>query len=221
MTAEDFARIPALALDTEFVWTKTYFARLGLVQAAPGNGFDRALLPSAPPAAMQFRARSEAEAAAILLDPHACPAAPVKAALESAGVAKILHDADQDLRHLARWTGTAAAPSVFDTRAAAGFCGLPSTLSLAALLEETSGVELAKTETRTDWCRRPLSPEQLDYAAQDVAWLEEAARELVRRAEKRGTAAWLFEELASRETPDRVAEPSVEEAARAPRPHGA
>ena len=173
---------PTLSLDTEFVWTQTYYARLGLVQAAPSPAFDRARLPSGPPETFPFHAHTKEEA--------------------------------QDVQHLSRWTGAAQAPSLFDTRRAAGFCGLPSSMSLAALLEETLGVKLAKTETRTDWCRRPLSPEQLEYAAQDVAWLHDAARELLRRARERGTEAWLFEEMVAHEraiSAD-LAEPPVERA---------
>ena len=205
------ADTPCLALDTEFVWTKTYYARLGLVQAAPSGGFDRARLPVA---ALPFRPRDPREAEAILIDPLRSDPAPLRAVLEDAATVKLLHDAHQDLQHLSRWTGGARPRAVFDTRLAAGFCGLPSTLSLAKLVEETCGVVLPKTETRTDWCRRPLTPEQLEYAAQDVVYLAEAAAELLRRADAFGTTAWLLEEMDALDDPSRYAEASLEEAAR-------
>ena len=206
MTAEELAASPLLALDTEFVWNRTYHARLGLVQAAPGGSFDPARLPDGPPAAMPCPAPGVR-----LLDPAKCPSAPVRAALDDAATVKILHDAQQDLQHLARWTG-ARPVSVFDTRLAAGFCGLPSTLSLAKLVETVCGVVLPKTETLTDWTRRPLTPRQLEYAAQDVVYLERVALWLRRRAEELGTAAWLDEELAALDDPARYAEPPPEEA---------
>lgn len=205
MTEESFLRSGRLALDTEFVWTKTYYARLGLVQAAPSGGFD--IDAALPLAAIPFRAKDEAESRARLYDPLRSDPAPLGAALADASAVKLFHDAHQDLQHLARWTGCAAPKSVFDTRVAAGFCGLPSTLSLAALVEATCGVALPKTETRTDWCRRPLSPEQLEYAAQDVVYLEDAAQELLRRAREAGTAAWMFEETARHDDPALYAEP--------------
>ncbi len=207
----DFPAAPLLALDTEFVWNRTYHAKLGLVQAAADGPFDRARLPSAPPAAMPFRAADADESAAVLLDPFKCPSTPVREVLEDPATTKVLHDAHQDLQHLSRWTG-ARPVSIFDTRVAAGFCGLPSTLSLAKLVEAACGVSLPKTETLTDWTRRPLTPRQLAYAAQDVVYLGRAARWLVARASELGTVAWLMEELASLDDPARYAEPPPEEA---------
>ncbi|MBQ3809824.1 MAG: hypothetical protein II839_03295, partial [Kiritimatiellae bacterium] len=52
---------PLLALDTEFVWNRTYYAKLGLVQAAADDASVLARLPSAPPAAMPFRAPAAGE----------------------------------------------------------------------------------------------------------------------------------------------------------------
>lgn len=210
MTEESFLRSGRLALDTEFVWTKTYYARLGLVQAAASGGLD--IDAALPLAAIPFRAKGGAEARARLYDPLRSDPAPLGAALADEGTVKLLHDAHQDLRHLARWTGCAAPRAVFDTRVAAGFCGLPSTLSLASLVEAACGVALPKTETRTDWCRRPLSPEQLEYAAQDVVYLEDAAQELLRRARAAGTAAWMMEEMARYDDPALYAEAPDEDA---------
>ena len=51
-----------IALDTEFVWQRTYYANLGLVQAAMSADFDAARLPSAPPAACGWPQRMSREA---------------------------------------------------------------------------------------------------------------------------------------------------------------
>lgn len=202
---------PVFALDTEFVWNRTYYAKLGLVQVSAARAALLSRLPSGPPAAMPFRAPADGEAPALLLDPFRCPSTPVRDLLEEAASVKVLHDAQQDLQHLARWTGARPA-SVFDTRLAAGFCGLPSTLSLAKLVDAACGVSLPKTETLTDWTRRPLTPKQLEYAAQDVAYLPRAAQWLVARARELGTDAWMAEEMATLDDPARYADPPPEEA---------
>lgn len=212
MTTEAFRAAPRLALDTEFVWTKTYWARLGLVQAAGSDGFDRTRLHATPPAAIPLpRDASPELARTILLDPLAASSVPLGGVLRDPSTVKILHDAHQDLVHLARWTGEKPV-SVFDTKIAAGFCGLSSGCSLARLVRELSGVVLPKTETRSDWCRRPLHGEQLVYAAQDVAYLDEAACELVRRAERAGTARWMMEEMERFDDPRRYEEEDVRHA---------
>ena len=162
-----------LALDTEFVWDRTYYARLGLVQIGLPDG------------------------TCFLVDPLAvADLAPLGELLADARIAKILHDAPQDLMILRRATG-ASARNVFDTRLAAGFAGLASTLSLGNLLAELLGVHLAKAHTRADWIARPLAPEVLAYAADDVRYLPPAAALLRGRARAAGVEAWLDEELAT------------------------
>ena len=200
-----------IALDTEFVWQRTYYANLGLVQAAMSADFDAARLPSAPPAALAFPAKTPEHRAVRLLDPLRCDPAAVAAVLRDAQVVKILHDAGQDLQHLGRWCG-ASPVNVFDTRIASGFCGMASTVSLRQLLKDVAGVELEKTETRTDWMRRPLSPEQLEYAADDVAYLGGVMDWLLAKAKEFGTCDWMLEEMRALDDPARYAEGRVADA---------
>ena len=170
------------AIDTELVWERTYYPRLALVQVA----------------------FSEEEW--YLVDasiPHLL--APFGPLLEDSSVVKILHDAAQDLAVLRRATGHSPR-SVYDTRVAAGFAGLSSTVSLGALLREVLEVELPKTETRTDWFQRPLTQSQSDYAADDVRFLVAAQRLLTSRARDRGVEQWLSEELATLDDPELYAE---------------
>lgn len=177
-----------LAFDTEFTWERTYYARLGLVQVAAADG------------------------RCFLIDPLAAgDLAPLGELLANARIVKILHDAPQDLMILRRATG-AAARNVFDTRQAAGFAGLGAALSLANLLAETVGVHLAKAHTRADWLARPLAPEELDYAADDVRYLPEVAERLRGRARTAGVEAWLDEERATLDDPETTAEKPPEEA---------
>ena len=164
-------RLHSVALDTEFVWERTYYPQLGIVQVA--------LSPEE----------------CFLVDAVALEdLSPLGDLLADPGVVKILHDAQQDLTILCRVTG-AGARNVFDTRIAAGFAGLSATTSLRDLLVQVVGVELEKGETRTNWLHRPLSPRQVDYAIDDVRYLQGARQALLARGDERGLTAWLDEEL--------------------------
>ena len=169
--------VDCVALDTEFVWERTYYPRLGLVQV----GF--------------------AEEDSALIDATALPdLTPLGRVLADPAVVKVLHDAPQDLTILHRATG-AFPQNIFDTRRAAGFVGLSATLSLGDLLRETIGVSLTKTEARTDWLRRPLSASQQSYAHDDVRFMPAARAELLTRARQRNHEAWLYEELTAYDDP--------------------
>jgi len=183
------------ALDTEFVWMRTYRAEMGIVQLAGRDGTG---------GAFDCRAEAGTEALAALL--------------EDAGTVKVLHAAPQDLFHLRHYCG-ARARGVFDTRLAAGFCGLGGGLGLARLVQALLGIELPKTETRTDWTRRPLSAAQLAYAMDDVRYLARMREMLLERAEALGTAAWMAEEMPVCEGGEAREDPPPEEAWR--RVHGA
>ena len=174
------------ALDTEFVWTRTYFPRLGIVQLAAADGTAWVVDASAAGPAL----------AELIADPRTL---------------KILHDARQDLTLLASVTG-AAPRHIFDTRLAAGFAGLATTVSLKQLLRDLLEVDLPKTETRTDWCRRPLTPAQLDYALDDVRHLGRLRETLLARVDERGATAWLEEELRLYDDPGLYAPPDPDAA---------
>jgi ribonuclease D len=86
---------------------------------------------------------------------------------------------------------------VFDTQIAAGLAGLPAQVGYAELARRLLGRELAKSHTRTDWSRRPLSPEQLEYALDDVRYLLPLAEALEQQLASLGRLSWLAEELAA------------------------
>ena len=175
---------PEIALDTEFVFERTFRARLGLIQV--GAGGEIALV--------------DAVALADL--------APLRAVLEAPGARKLLHAGAGDVEALRRAAGAAPRP-LLDTQIAAAFAGLGPALSYAALVETLTGVVLAKHETRTDWLRRPLAPEQLRYAAEDVEHLPAVAAELGRRLSALGRLEWALEDSAAMAAGD--SEPGGEE----------
>ena len=162
----------AIGLDTEFIRERTYWPQLALVQIALGESDDDILLvdPLRPGMAKAL--------APLLADPR---------------VLKLMHSPSEDLVAFKHACSVLPAP-LFDTQAAAALCGLGSGLGYQKLVQAVTGVELAKGETRSDWLRRPLSPAQLDYAADDVRHLHALHRDLQSRLATNGRAAWLAED---------------------------
>jgi ribonuclease D len=113
--------------------------------------------------------------------------------MSAAAPGKILHAARQDLEVL--WPVVGALSNVFDTQVAAALIGLPAQIGYADLVFELNGVRLHKSETRTDWSRRPLSAAQLDYALDDVRHLLPLRERLSERLDKLGRMGWFDEEM--------------------------
>jgi len=169
--ASRIGRVEALGLDTEFLRERTYRAELCLLQLTT---------PTGP----------------CCVDPLALPdLAPLAAVLGAGGPQKVLHAARQDLEVLLPVVGLVA--PVFDTQVAAALAGFPSQVGYAELVRRVLGHELSKAHTRTDWSRRPLSPEQIDYALDDVRYLLPLRDALLEALGKRGRLGWLDEELAA------------------------
>jgi ribonuclease D len=168
-------REPRVGLDTEFLRERTYRAQLCLVQlSAPGD--------------------------AACVDPLAlAELTPLTGLLGSPAVVKVMHASRQDLEVLLPLTGMVR--PVFDTQIAAALTGLPAQLGYAEAVRRLLGRELAKSHTRTDWSRRPLSSEQLAYALDDVRYLLPLAARLQEELERLGRRGWLAEELAALEDP--------------------
>ncbi len=161
---------PAVALDTESNSFHVYRERVCLLQISTRE-------------------------ADYLVDPFAVDVRPLGRAL--AGREVVLHGADYDVRCLKREFGWSF-PRLFDTMAAARRLGATQ-LGLAALVESHCGVRLAKDHQRSDWGRRPLSEDQIRYAAFDTHFLLAIHWRLRRALEARGLAE------AARQEFDRIA----------------
>ena len=165
-----------IGLDTEFVRERTYWPQLALVQiaagdAAPGDGI-------------------------LLVDPLApgIPAALAKL-LSDTRVLKIMHSASEDLVAL-KYACNALPQPLFDTQVAAALCGVAAGIGYQRLLQDLLGISVDKGETRSDWLRRPLSPSQLHYAADDVLHLDALHRTLSARLDAQQRMPWLEEDCA-------------------------
>jgi len=165
-----------IAIDTEFMREKTYWAKLCLIQLAVGD-----------------------ECA--ILDPlQMSDIGPLLEVLVDESVLKVLHAGSQDLEIFYRLAGRAATP-VFDTQIAATVAGFPSQVGYARLAKDLFDVDLDKSDTFTDWARRPLTPAQIEYALNDVRYLDAAYLELTARLERDGRTAWLAGDLTSLSDP--------------------
>lgn len=135
-----------LALDTEFLRTKTYYPRFCLLQLAREDG------------------------TIALVDPLSCDLTPLWQRLSRGNITFILHAAFQDLELLYQASDQLPA-KVFDTQIAALLHEFGDQSGLNTLLGHFLEVTLPKDATRTDWCQRPLKQKQQDYAANDVRYL--------------------------------------------------
>src|ERR1700743_3244543 len=175
-TASDLAELATLlescehiGLDTEFLRERTYRAELCLVQLS-----------------------SHSDAACV--DPLALPdLGALGRIVTSDCIVKVMHASRQDVEVLYPIAGLVR--PLFDTQIAAALTGLPAQIGYGDLLRRLLNKELAKSHTRTDWSRRPLSPEQIEYALDDVRYLLPLKSLLEDQLQKLGRSQWLSEEL--------------------------
>jgi ribonuclease D len=162
----------SFAYDSEFIGELTYLPKLCLIQVATSQEIT-------------------------LIDPIAkIDLTPFWELVADPSVEKITHAGQQDvepvIRHLNR-----PARNVFDTQISAGFVGMAYPVSLSKLVRELVGPRLGKGLTFSHWDQRPLSAQQLKYAANDVRYLPAIRVELGERLEKLGHTAWAMEECAA------------------------
>jgi ribonuclease D len=118
---------------------------------------------------------------------------PVAELLADPAVEVVLHAGRQDVAILRRAWDTELT-NIFDTQIAAGFAGASAQAGYGNLIGAMLGQRVGKTASYTRWDARPLTAEQLNYAAEDVAHLLELADELQRRLRETGRLEWAREE---------------------------
>ncbi len=120
--------------------------------------------------------------------------APLRDLLFDRARVKVLHACGQDLEIFQILFGDIPEP-VFDTQVAAAFVGHRLQMGYGALVEAVCGVHLPKTESLTDWTRRPLDPEQVSYAEDDVRYLPAVYDGLVAELVRLDRLTWVLPEM--------------------------
>jgi ribonuclease D len=169
---------PWLAVDTEFVREKTYYPQLCLVQVCDGE-------------------------TVACIDPIAITElSPLLSLLNDPGILKVFHAAGQDLELFYHLGKRVPAP-VFDTQLAAALAGHGDQIGYANLVSAMLGVQLDKAHTRSDWARRPLSAQEIAYAADDVIYLASLYTKLEAELRQRHRLTWLEADFAELTDPRR------------------
>jgi ribonuclease D len=167
--AEQARRDGRFGLDTEFVSERRYRPLLCLVQIVVGDRIE-------------------------ILDPLGdLDATPLAEALADPEIEVVLHAGRQDVALLKRSWNTEVT-SIFDTQVAAGFAGYGAQSGYDSLVRSLLGVSAKGAEGFSRWDRRPLTPEQIEYARADVEHLLPMADALQERLRESGRLEWAHEE---------------------------
>ncbi len=158
-----------VALDTEFMRERTYRPQLALLQCQTG------------------------EQTWLVDTTVALDFSPLQAWLEGPAL-KVLHSCREDLEVLAQALAPMAWP-VWDTQLAEAFLGGPLQLSYQKIVEQYTGITLAKGETRSNWLQRPLSEAQCRYAAEDVIWLPQIQRQQAEKLRQLQRLGWFEQDM--------------------------
>lgn len=177
LLCEQISREPWIALDTEFLREKTYYPKFCLLQiAAPGW--------------------------VACVDPLSiADLGPLFAAIYNPAIVKVLHSCRQDLEIFYQITGRIPGP-IFDTQIAAPLLGFQENPGYAMLVSSFLNINLSKAHTRTDWSARPLSEDQIQYAADDVIYLCKIYTMMCEQLEKLGRLDWLDSDFALLNDPE-------------------
>ncbi len=159
-----------VGVDTEFLRTDTFYPIAGL---------------------FQLSTRKQV----YLIDPLKVPDfEPLVRVLENPAITKVMHACLEDLELF--WHRLRVRPvNVFDTQLAYAYQAPRFSIGFVGLVEAVLGIRLNQSETRSDWLRRPLSPAQLHYAAEDVWYLLPLFDALSMRLAQLDRESWFAEDI--------------------------
>ncbi len=169
--ASCFTETDWVGLDTEFMRDRSYYPQLCLVQLSCSQG-------------------------EICLDPMAFDCAQIlTAVLTDENIVKIIHSASQDIEVLGYYCESSI-KNVYDTQLAAEFCNLVPQMGYATLVNELLKIDLPKSETRSNWAKRPLTKQQIEYSLNDVRYLKALYDSLNEKLEQNQKLQWFKQEQA-------------------------
>ena len=164
------SQAPWIALDTEFLREKTYYPEFCLLQIATPEWV-------------------------VCVDPTTnLDLTELFEIINHPDKIKVLHACRQDLEIFYQLTGNVISP-VFDTQIAAPLLGFQENPGYAMLVSSFLNINLAKAHTRTDWSARPLSQEQIQYAADDVIYLCKVYQLMLQKLEQLNRLNWLAKDF--------------------------
>ena len=114
---------------------------------------------------------------------------PLKNILFNQNILKIFHAARQDLELFYYMFNQVPSP-IYDTQIGASFLGNDNQIGYANLVKKELNITLDKSQTRTDWTKRPITKKQLDYAANDVIYLFELYLKQYQELTELGRLSW-------------------------------
>jgi len=165
------AKHPVITVDTEFLRETTYYPLLCVVQMASP---DEAVVVDALADGIDLK--------------------PFFDLMSNEAILKVFHAARQDIEII--WHQASIIPHpIFDTQVAAMVLGYGDSIAYDALVERVTGHRPDKTHRFTDWSRRPLTNDQLEYAVADVTHLRDVFAALDADLKKRRRSDWVSEEM--------------------------
>lgn len=161
-----------VTIDTEFIRERTYWPELCVVQLA-----------------------GEAEVAIVDAQAPGLDLAPLGGLMADQSVTKVFHAARQDIEIFFLRFGDVPRP-LFDTQIAAMVAGFGDQVGYDALVAALTGGTIDKLQQFSEWSARPLSDQQILYAAADVTHLRAVYEKLLAELEREGRLPWVAEEMA-------------------------
>ena len=160
-----------ICIDLEFLREHTYFAKLCSIQIASASE-------------------------SVIIDPLApnIDLSPFFDLMQNPSVIKVFHSGRQDIEIIHHLSGKIPAP-LFDTQIAAQALGFGEAVSYESLVNEILHIELDKSSRLSDWSKRPLKKEQLDYALSDVTHLVHIYQYLHNELLRQNRFNWIADDL--------------------------
>ena len=158
-----------IGLDTEFVRIRTYYPKLCLVQISSnlGTGCIDCLQGNNLKKVWQ-----------LIFNPKRL---------------KIVHSARQDLEILFL-IKSQIPKNIFDPQIGAALLGYPPHVGIKQILKDELNIAISKTETRSDWGKRPLDLKQIEYALEDVNHLLNLHNALEKKLKEKERYRWAMED---------------------------